>query len=423
MSKKRRTLFLTLAIIVLMFVSACGLSLGKETKTPIDIPSIETNHTGSTGNSGKVTVTEMPPDNFPRTPNPVSITVTLDTKRTVKESNVGFPFIVEGKAADGSEFYMSMNNKLYFLDANDNLTNAFGTVVSMTPVSAIEGLPFSQGFLTAVQLDPEGLVMAEPGSLQLTVPGKYDVTELIGFAADGTGGDFHLYPVTASYMDYNDTTNFYINVVHFSIYGIAKVLPGEIEAQQAHPPASSFNQDEDELAPLVIIKPDTYELTPLIGEIQLQLLKSHTRLVKPLLDSLATTKCEQVSVAAYRFNEWQSKVDRANQTEYFQQQITSDANALHTRFNECAKDLCPVCMGSQSGSKPDMARLNSMITLATFAEVLSFNQGFDDFAYWSAIGSKCSESGGLPNPAGSTGGDYSGDATLPTPTPVGCPVP
>jgi hypothetical protein len=201
------------------------------------------------------------------------------------------------------------------------------------------------------------------------------------------------------------------------------VLPGEIEAQSAHPPTSPINQDEDELAPLVIIKPDSYELTPLMSKIQLQLAKSHSRLVKPLMDKLSTTKCERVSVSAYRFNEWLSKVDHAFQTDYFQSQITSDATALHTRFVECAKELCPICMGTKPTSKTDMAKLNTMITLATFAEQLSFTQGFDDFAYWSQLGNKCAESGGLPGPSGSTGGEVHGDVTLPTPTPVGCPVP
>lgn len=417
----RKTLFI-FAIIAGLLLSACGSSSATRTISP-GANTYGGASTSSDLNTEIASVTDVPPDDFPRTPDPLSINVTLDTQLAARASNFSFPFIIKGTNAGGSEFYMSMDNKLYNLDAEGNISNAFGTEISMTPISSIEGLPFSQGFLTAVQLGPEGLLLVEPGKLQLNTPGKYDVSQVIGFAADGDGQNFHLYPVTAIYMDYNDTTTFYINVMHFSIYGVASVLPGEIAAQTAHPPTSPISQDEDELAPLVRIPPDTTDLTPLMSKIQLQLTKSHTRLVKPLLDKLPTTKCERVSVTAYRFNEWLSKVDHAFQNDYFQNLIASDANALHTRFVECAKELCPICMGSQPVNKTDMAKLNTMITLATFAEQLSFTQGFDDFAYWRQLGNKCAQSGGLPGAGGSTGGEMSGDATLPTPTPVGCPVP
>lgn len=427
MSKSGRSVLFTLIIVAFMLLSACAPNASSITgkNTADDNTVLGSNSTETSSDKGKSTPTETPVDNFPRTPDPISVSVTLDTAHVEKQSNYSFQLSLRGKTADGTEFDISLDNKLYNLDAEGNLTNAFGTQVSITPVSAIEGLPFSQGFLTAVQLGPEGLIMAVPGMLTLNAPGKHEASEMIGFAANGDGSDFHLYPVTASYLDFNDTTRFYINVMHFSLYGVALATPAEIEAQLAHPPVSPTSQDEDELAPLVIIKPDSYELTPLIGKIQLQLLKSHTRLVKPLMDNLSGTKCEQVSVAAYRFSEWESKVDHAGQTDYFQQQISSDANALHERFIECAKTLCPICIGSQSGSKADLGKVNSMITLATFAETLSFNHGFDDFAYWRQIGNKCAESVGLQGAGGSTGGDSMGGegTTLPTPTPVGCPAP
>ena len=427
MSKSSRSVIFTLVIIAFMFISACtpngSSNTGKNTSD--DNTVLGSNSTGTTTNQGKSTSTETPVDNFPRTPDPVSVTVTLDTANAIKASSYSFLFSLRGKDAAGSDLSLSLDNKLYNLDAEGNLSNAFGTVVSMTPVSAIEGLPFSQGFLTAVELGPEGLVMAVPGNLTLKAPGKHEDSEIIGFAADGDGGNFHLYPVHAIYMEYDNTTLFYFNIMHFSLYGVALATTAEIEAQMAHPPTSPVSQDEDELTPLTMPKPDTSDLTPLIGKVQLQLLKSHTRLVKPLMDTLSGTKCEQVSVAAYRFFEWESKVDGAYQTDYFQAQIDADANALHARFVECAKTMCPICIGSQSGSKADLGQVNSMITLATFAETLSFYQGFDDFAYWRQIGNKCAESVGLQGAGGSTGGDSMGGegTTLPTPTPVGCPVP
>lgn len=424
MPKSSRSVLFTFVIIAIMFISACAPKgpTSSDTNEPNNNVISDSKSTQTSVNQGKSNPADIPVDNFPRTPDPLSVMVTLDKAHTVKKTSFGFQLSLNGKTADESEISLSLDPKLYNMDADENLTNNFAAEVSMTPISAIDGLPFSGGFLTAVQLGPDGLVMAEPAKLTLVAPGKFDNSELIGFSADGDGSNFHMYPVTAIYQDYDNTTRFYFNIMHFSLYGVARATLAEIEGQQAHPPTNSVSQDEDELAPLVIIKPDTSELTPLIGKIQLQLLKSHTRLVKPYIDSLASTKCERVSVAAYRFNEWQSKVDHAFQMDYFQQQISSDANALHARFNECAKTLCPVCIGSQSGNKADLAKMNSMITLATFAEALSFQQGFDDFGYWRALGNKCAQSAGVPGAGGSTGGETSGDATLPTPTPLACPV-
>ena len=420
MSKSVRTIIFLFAIFMLMFVSACSPSGGKTDPLNDDAlnDQIETEPPLDPSTTGSL---DEQPDNFPRTPDPISVVVTLDSNSVVTKASYDFPFSLEGKAAEGFESTLNLDNKLYKMEDDGSLSNAFGAPLTMTTVSSIEGLPFSNGFLIAYQFGPEGLVMAQPGYLFYKVPGKFEDSELIGFAANSDGSDFHLFPINTIYMDYDNTTNIYINIMHFSLYGVAQATLAEIEAQQAHPPVDPASQDEDELAPLPNLNPAPDDLTPLIGKTQLQLLKSHTRLVKPLIDNLSSTKCEQVSVAAYRFNEWQSKVDQVVQTEYFQKQISADANALHDRFVECARELCPVCMGSQSGDKANQAQIDSMINLATFAEVNSFLNGFDDFAYWRELSSKCSETAGYPSPSGSTGGELSGD-TLPTPTPVGCPI-
>jgi hypothetical protein len=418
MPRGNRNLIFSFALMLVLLVSACAPI--SKVGAPDNASSNDPNSAAVTNDPTKTGTNDLPTDNFPRTPDPISIQVTLDKANEAESSSYGFPFYVKGKAADGSPFEIYLDNKLYNLDANGNLTSAFGTTVTMTPVATIEGLPFSGGFLTAIQLGPEGLLMAEPGKLTLSVPGNVENQNMIGFAANSDGSDFHLFPVTGSYSDYYKATQFSFDVMHFSFYGIAKATAEEVQAQTAHPPSSPSNQDEDELAPLL---PIIYEdLTPLMSKLQLQLTKSHTRLVKPLVDNLSSTKCEQVTVAAYRFNEWRSKVDKAYQTDYFQSQINSDANALHDRFTACAKELCPICVSAQTNGKPDPLKIGSLISLATFAEDLSFQMGFDDFAWWRQLSSECALRGGIASPSGSTGGDYSGEGNAPTPVPFSCPL-
>ena len=426
MAGSRRTTIVSVGIIVLMVISACSfLTQGTDNDTQDDNSVTDPNSSETTlvpsdqGSSDDVV------DNFPLTPAPISIQVTLDTEHMAKGSSSGGPFFVNGEAADGMTFRLMMEDKMYIVDADGNLVGAFDTEVTVTPVSAIEGLPFSMGFLAAVQLGPEGLLLAEPGMLKLNVPGNVEDEILTGFAANDDGSDFHLFPVTGgSYSEDTGTTDFFFNVMHFSLYGVASVVQGEIEAQAGHPPASPSAQDEQELAPLLPIEGFNGfdDPAPLVDKIKLQLIKSHNRLVKPRMDKLAATKCEQVTVAAWNFNDWRSKVDKANQTEYFQKQIKSDGKALHERFTECAKELCPVCMGGRAKGESDRIKFLSMMTLASYAEELSFKLDYDDASYWRQLGKKCAENAGVM-PSGLFTGGNSGDGDGPnmTPTPLACP--
>lgn len=428
MVRSRRTTIVSVGIIVLMLMSACSFltqgpdSLDNESQDDnsfTDLNPLET--TLASADQGS---SDDPVDNFPLTPDPISVQITLDEANMVKgSSRDGSSIFIEGETAEGTPFDLQLENKLYTMDADGNLVGAFETEVTVTPVSAIEGIPFSKGYLAAVQLGPEGLLMGWPGMLTLNVPGNVEDEILTGFAANGDGSDFHLFPVTGSYGEYNDTTVFRFDVMHFSLYGVAAVVQGEIEAQVGHPPVSPSAQDENELAPLLPIKGFNGfdDPAPLANKMQLQLLKSYSRLVKPGMNKLAATKCEKVNVAAREFSVWRSKVDKATQTDYFQDLIDSSGKALHGRFIECAKELCPFCMGL-SDSKPDKVKAMQMLTLATFAEELSLNLGYDDLGYWSELGDQCAEKAGVMGPGFRTGGN-AGDGGGPnmTPTPLTCP--
>jgi hypothetical protein len=429
MARSRRTTIVSVGIIVLMVISACSFltqgtdSLDNESQgdnSVTDPNSSETTLAPSDLGSG-----DDPEDNFPLTPDPISVQVTLDEANMVKgSSRDGSSIYIEGETAEGTPFDLQLENKLYTVDADGNLVGAFETEVTVTPVSAIEGIPFSKGYLAAVQLGPEGLLMGWPGTLTLNVPGNVEDEILTGFAANGDGSDFHLFPVTGSYGEYNDTTVFYFNVMHFSLYGVAAVVQGEIESQAGHPPVSPSAQDEQELAPLLPIKGFNGfdDPAPLATKMQTQLMKSYSRLVKPGMNKLAATKCEQVSVTAREFSVWRAKVDKANQTVYFQSLIDKDGKALHDRFNECAKELCPVCMGDPAKGESDRKKFMSMMTLATFAEELALSLGYDDLGFWSELGNQCAEKAGVMPPGFRTGGDtMGGEGTVMTPTPLSCP--
>ena len=363
-------------------------------------------------------------DAFPLTPNPLSVTAVLDTAHAISNADsvdpgIGYGFLKDGTTADGIPFSLMTVEAMFNQDAAGNLSIALGTPITVTPISSITGLPFSQGYLAAVQIDPEGALLETPGTLSFTLQGVYDTSTLIGFAADGSGANFHLFPVTVYPDASSGTTTVYFSIEHFSLYGVAQASAQEITAQLGHPPVSPAAQDEEELAPLTPILYDP-SLTPLPTTVQLQLTKSYNRLVKPYTSNLANVACNQVDVAAYQFNAWQGKVTMANQTDFYQAQITTDATGLLAKLTECAKVTCESCVNNTSGSALDSASINHLLVLAAFAgDMASVLGNTDESSYWMRLSMQCSAEAGLPALFVSTGGDYSGPA-LPTELPLTC---
>lgn len=417
MSRSRRIGFVVLATAVLVLASACALLSGPTTESSTSSDALPTSSNDSSATLPASSSNSA--DDFPLTPNPIAVHATLDTANAVSEEVWGIMGGVDTETADGVKFSLLMAGQLLSRDADGNLLPVSGSVVTVTPISAIDDIPFSQGYLAAVHIGPEGLMMVTPASLSMTIPGEYDTSQLIGFAADGTGEDFHLFPVTASTYDGN--TSVYFSTTHFSLYGVALVTLQEIEAQQAHPPVNPASQDEEELAPLTpLLDKDPYsedELTPLQSKIQLQLGRSYDRLVKPDLDRLPGIACNRVDVVAYQFNGWRAKVDAANQTELFQKQINQDARTLLNRLTECAKVTCESCLNNQPGNKLEKASADTLAVLAAFAgDMASVLDEMDQVSYWTRLTIKCSEEAELPSPYGpSTLGGDTGQVSTETP--------
>jgi len=89
------------------------------------------------------------------------------------------------------------------------------TAITMTPLAAVDGLPFSGGLVAGVQLEPEGLRLLETSQLVIE-PARPVPPELVSpFAYSGAGDDFRLHwslPVPGVVL---------LPVFHFSGYGVA----------------------------------------------------------------------------------------------------------------------------------------------------------------------------------------------------------
>jgi hypothetical protein len=305
--------------------------------------------------------------------------VTLDTAKA--QTGTGLTEL-SGQTANGASFIFQLPEDLLSQEADGTLMPAYGTPVTLTPVSTIADIPFSQGFLAAVQLAPDGLIMAEPATLLLTIPGEHNPDDLVGFAADGNGDNFHLYPAVID--SGGGQTIVMFDVMHFSLYGVALATSQEIEAQHAQVPNGTTAQDEDELAPLVPKKINN-------------LAKQNETKIAPVIDSLDNLNgnCNKVAVAAQSFITWYARVVQMNAVSNFNDVIAHDTQVLSGRLNDCLKIVCPFCVGKAG----DKHAPQSFLVLAFYAEQIANIAGnSSEAARWRDLANSCAQNAGIPLP-------------------------
>ncbi len=334
---------------------------------------------------------------FPLTPNPQSVHITLDTAHAVSNKSrarAGVANIdsLSGTDAGGNSFNLGVSETLLTQDTDGSLVPAFGTAVTVTPVSSIPDIPFGKGYLAAFQMAPEGLLIADPATLELTIKGDYNSSDLVGFASDGNGADFHLFPIQA--ISGGGTTTVLMDISHFSMYGVAQATAAEVASQLSHPPASASAQDDDLLA-----APES--------KAEQKLSKEHDRLVKPTIDLLdkLSGNCNTVAVGALKFETWSKHVQSAGEQNHFQDTINNDANVLKERLKDCLKTTCPLCIQSSGqtnsqAKKPNRKTVDQLLTYSAFMQSIDLTQGnADDANFWREISNQCAKNAGLPEPS------------------------
>lgn len=424
MIKNNRTLFFTMISIALIMACTCA-PLSSITFSGTDSPpdiftDIPTDPVIDDSDGSE--------DVFPLTPNPISVVATLDTAHAASNESLAMPgnrenFSVDGLTADGVSFSLSMMEGLFTQDQEEEPVPAFGTPITVTPISAIDGLPFSHGYLAAVHIGPEGLMQFEPASLFLTLPGVYDVSTLIGFAADDSGEDFHLFPMVAYTDTFNGNTTVSFSIMHFSLYGVAQVAEQEISAQLAHPPVNPASQDAEELAPLV--RDAGYvdeELAPLLTrnqeKLRTALNRSYRRLIKPQLDRVDYIPCKQVAQVVYSFNTWVGQVNASGLGYLFTEEFKTAASSLLKALKSCIKIPCETCMG-MSPETPNKYEAARLIVYAEEAQSLANLLGLhDESIYYRHLAEECNDRAGWP-PLSIRVGDVPGIISVPTP--LACP--
>jgi hypothetical protein len=146
----------------------------------------------------------------------------LDTARAASEAVGPEGGSLEATGADGTVYALEVP-PLALLEE---------TTITMTP-AAPTGLPFSGGPVAAVQFEPSGLALWEPGTLTVDLPAAPDPATLAGFGWDGTGWGPGL-----ALVDVTDA-RLVFSIQHFSGVGAGVAAPADLQALTAGPTSSS----------------------------------------------------------------------------------------------------------------------------------------------------------------------------------------
>ena len=145
--------------------------------------------------------------------------------------------------------------------------------ISMTPLSSVGGLPLSGGLVGGVQLEPDGLRLAQLATLTIEPSGAVDPASLSGFAYYGSGADFHLYRAASAQGKLT------MQLGHFSGWGVGKGTAADRAAQLGRVPAHW----EAEMMQVLAEGGD-------IAKVQTGLAMVYLQKVKPLIDRAESTR-------------------------------------------------------------------------------------------------------------------------------------
>src|SRR4051794_3692176 len=165
---------------------------------------------------------------------PVGVAPQLDTANAsdgpVTADGGGTVFAI---GADGTSYTLIVPDRALTHDVR----------ITLTPVSAIGGLPLSGGLVAGVQIDTDALQLAKPAQLVIQRQGLAPAPSQVAFGYHNAGSDFFLSPFGQRPPGYpSDAIT--IPVLHGGGYGIANATAADVAAQRAKPPA----RPEDSLA-------------------------------------------------------------------------------------------------------------------------------------------------------------------------------
>jgi hypothetical protein len=223
MGRTRSLTRLSAALAAAMIASACGggnpvASNGNPVGSGGNPVGSNGNPVGSSGSAAGANATLL-------APHPKSVSVTLDTAKATTAVIPVTGGTLTATGSDGSVFTLTIPDKALGSDEK----------VTMTPLSAVNGLPFSGGLVAGVQLEPDGLELFQMATLTIKPAKDVPIASQVAVAYHGTGDNLYMQPL-------DPTAGISMHILHFSGDGVASGISGEIEEQAKNPPTDAADQ-------------------------------------------------------------------------------------------------------------------------------------------------------------------------------------
>jgi hypothetical protein len=144
-----------------------------------------------------------------------SLTPTLEAARAATRSVGPAGGEVRARGADGTKYVLLVPPGALSAEVS----------ITMTPASAVGGLPLAGGLVGAVELEPEGLSFALPAELKVIPPGGLPDLA-VGFSGTGPANAFGVHP------GWEDAERRFASLAlsHFSLYGLGIPGPTQLAA-------------------------------------------------------------------------------------------------------------------------------------------------------------------------------------------------
>ena len=164
------------------------------------------------------------------------IAASLDSARAVSgDITAAIGGTLSATAANGTVFTLEVPPNALISDKT----------ITMTPVSAIERLPFAGGLVAGVSLEPSGLYLLGGARLTIRTPSPISQIEETSFAWNGSGEDFFFYPPVAAKGDLQ------MYIFHLGGYGVGRGTEAERQAQTGKEPVADDDRLSHQIAPLL----------------------------------------------------------------------------------------------------------------------------------------------------------------------------
>jgi hypothetical protein len=160
------------------------------------------------------------------TPHPRSVTPHTDDAHAVTGVvTAGSGGTLNTTGADGTQYTLSVPAGAVLSDLT----------LTMTPLSSVDGLGMSGGFVGGVQMNPDGVELLKPAKLTIVPRGGAPASGLTAAVYEGNGANFGLVP-----RDPGSGLSF--ELTHFSGGVVGSATSGDLATQQNHAPAGTADQ-------------------------------------------------------------------------------------------------------------------------------------------------------------------------------------